>query len=65
MNRINHLAMEVKIYDANGKVVAERVYYPRDEKIHYEFDLSSEDKGIYFVNIIVDNEVKSKKLLLK
>jgi len=57
--------MEVKIYDANGKVVAERVYYPRDEKIHYEFDLSSEDKGIYFVNIIVDNEVKSKKLLLK
>ncbi len=57
--------MEVKIYDVNGKIVANRVYYPRDEEGHYEFDLSNEDKGIYFVNIIVGNEVKSKKLILK
>ncbi len=57
--------MEVKIYDANGKIVAERVYYPRDEQGHYEFDLTNEDTGIYFVNIIVGNEVKSKKLILK
>ncbi len=57
--------MEVKIYDVNGKVVAERVYYPRDEDGHYEFDLSDNDKGIYFVNIIVDNQVKSRKLILK
>lgn len=57
--------MEVKIYDENGRMVAERVYYPRDEKGHYEFDLKEEDKGLYFVNIIVGDEVKSKKLILK
>lgn len=57
--------MEVKIYDENGRIVAQRVYYPRNDKNRCEFDLKEEDKGLYSVNIIVGDEVKSKKLLLK
>ena len=57
--------MEVKIYDLNGKIVAERVYYPRDEDGHCEFDLSNEVKGIYFVSIIIDNQVKTRKLIFR
>ncbi len=57
--------MEVKIYDQNGKIVAERVYYPRDEDGQYEFDLSNEVKGIYFVSIIIDNQVKTRKLIFR
>ena len=57
--------MEVKIYDTNGKIVAQRVYYPRVQEENYEFDLTPDDKGIYFVNIIIGNEVKTKKLILR
>lgn len=57
--------MEVQIFDINGKKVAQRAYYPLDNVAQNDFNLNGNNKGIYVVNIIVGNTIKTTKILLK
>jgi hypothetical protein len=57
--------MEVQIFDINGKRVAQREYFPISRRKHNEFSLNGKDKGIYVVNIILEDTIKTTKIRLK
>lgn len=57
--------MEIKIFDTEGKMVAERYYYPQPVKTRSKFLLSENEPGVYIVNIIIDDIVKTKKIRIK
>jgi len=57
--------MEVQIFDINGKKVAQRNYYSKEEKEQYKFDLSRNDKGVFVVNLIVGDSIKTTRIRLK
>ncbi len=57
--------MEIKIFDTQGKMVAERHYFPQGKKVQSEFLLLENEPGVYIVNVIVDDIVKTRKIRLK
>lgn len=57
--------MEIKIFDTQGKMVAERHYLPAGKKAHSKFLLSENEPGVYIVNVIIDDVVKTRKVTFK
>lgn len=57
--------MEIKIFDTQGKMVAERHYFPQEDRTQSTFLLTENEPGVYIVNIIIDDVVKTRKLRLK
>ena len=57
--------MEVKIFDTQGNMVAERQYIATEKKKESQFFLNESDPGVYIVNIIIDGIVKTSKIRMK
>jgi hypothetical protein len=57
--------MEIKVYNKKGEMVAERHYFPESKSSDNPFLLSEESKGVYFVNIIYDGIMKTRKLTIR
>ncbi len=56
--------MEIKIFDSKGEVMAERYYYPKDRRKETRFKLDGARAGIYVVNIIIEDVVKTARMRL-
>lgn len=57
--------MEIKIFDIQGKMVAERHYFPGEPNSNSSFSIAENQPGIYIVNIIIDDIVKIRKMRLR
>ena len=57
--------MEIQIFDTSGKIVAERHYFPNKSKSDTSRLLTEQEPGVYIVNIIIDDIVKTRKLRIR
>lgn len=57
--------ISLRLYDAQGKRLISTVPIVFNGKILHSFDMSQYAKGIYFLQIAVDREVATKKIILK
>ncbi len=55
----------INIYDVNGKKVYEENIDPFDGHYKNEIDISSEEKGVYFLKINQGNKMSSRKIILE
>lgn len=61
----NKFGMEIQIFDTKGKMVAERHYFPGKNKSEISYLIDNNKPGVYIVNILVDNIVKTRKMKLR
>ena len=58
-------AAQITIYDLNGKKVYEENIDPFNGHYKNEIDISSEDKGVYFLKISQGDKMSSRKIILE
>jgi hypothetical protein len=57
--------VKVSIVDLSGKAVFQDIYSPTGNKVNQLIDLTNLQKGIYFVKVETDSQIKTEKLVLE
>lgn len=57
--------VNISIMDLSGKVVFQESFTTIDSKINHKIDLSQFQKGIYFVKVETDTQIKTEKLIME
>jgi hypothetical protein len=57
--------VSVNIMDLSGKVILQEAFEATGSKINHKIDLSQFQKGIYFVKVETDTQVKTEKLIME
>lgn len=58
-------AVKINVSNVTGQQIMEQQYEKTGKQFSQEFDISGIAKGVYFVEIIADNERQVKKLILR
>jgi hypothetical protein len=57
--------VNIRVSDVNGKVLLKKDFGVRDNQLNYDFDLSTQAAGIYFLTINIGNKQYSAQILAK